>query len=180
MGAPWSMPSAVRVLRLRWWSRLCPLCAARCAVPENVASLASTEPQHKQWSNHTLQGPEHAGTVQEQCLGPIQNVSSDAMSSSHLILQRIHFKTVGFHVRLLIVLRCHGFFTCRTVEGGPNSGCAAPSLYDVLSQIGFDSTVYDAGLDFPPRLTKDGNIDEVDDSMLRSGEQLTEQGKVSP
>jgi hypothetical protein len=76
LGAPRSMPSAIRVLRLRWWSRLCSLCAPRCAVQKNVASLASTEPQHEQWTDHTLQGPEHAGAVQGQCLGSIQEVSN--------------------------------------------------------------------------------------------------------
>ncbi|KAJ4360786.1 uncharacterized protein N0V89_001353 [Didymosphaeria variabile] len=61
------------------------------------------------------------------------------------------------------------------VEGGPNGGCAAPSLYDVLTQIGVASTVADADRDVLPRSPK---REMVDDRLLRNSERLTEQGKM--
>ncbi|KAF9741703.1 hypothetical protein PMIN01_01242 [Paraphaeosphaeria minitans] len=71
--------------------------------------------------------------------------------------------------------RCNGIFTCQGVEGGPNGGCAAPSLYDILTQRAVHSSGYHASREAAPRLPK---RDNNDDSLLENSEMLTEQGKI--
>jgi len=81
-----------------------------------------------------------------------------------------------YQVRLLKSSRCHGIFTCRDVEGGPNGGCVAPSLSHILVHARGDTSMDDANHDAPPCLPKRS---EVDDGLLRNGDMLMEQGKVS-
>ncbi|KAK7180005.1 hypothetical protein PSPO01_14004 [Paraphaeosphaeria sporulosa] len=71
--------------------------------------------------------------------------------------------------------RCNGMFKCQDVEGGPNGGCAAPSLYDILTQPRIDIFRDPASRVAAPQLPKRGGID---DSLLKYSEMPTEQGKI--
>lgn len=53
---------------------------------------------------------------------------------------------------------CHGIFTCQDAEGGSNAGCAAPSLYDILTQEPPLAAFPDASKESIPNLPGRGEV----------------------
>lgn len=75
---------------------------------------------------------------------------------------------ISFAGDTLTTLRCAGIFKCMTVDGSRNGGCAASSLYDILTQPTFGI------MDAPGRDAVHGlkHRDELDDGLFNNGELL--------